>query len=63
MSQTPFAIHLAAFAADLTGKFAAPLHFNPEDQLKAPLITLVRGAADLLGLTVEILTDYPMKSG
>ncbi|MFO7640497.1 MAG: type ISP restriction/modification enzyme, partial [Candidatus Competibacteraceae bacterium] len=57
MSQTPFAIHLAAFAADLTGKFAAPLHFNPEDQLKAPLLALVRGAADLLGLTVEIVTE------
>lgn len=56
MPSSPVAL-LAAFAADLTAKFAAPLHFNPEDQLKAPLITLLRDAADRLGLTVEVLTE------
>jgi len=54
---SPFTTLLAAFAADLTAKFAAPLHFNPEDQLKAPIIALLRGAADQLGLTVEVLTE------
>jgi len=33
----------AAFAVDLTAKFAAPLHFNPEDQLKAPIIACCAG--------------------
>ncbi len=54
---SPFTTLLAAFAADLTAKFTVPLHFNPEDQLKAPIIALVRGAADQLGLTVEALTE------
>ncbi|MFZ1828337.1 MAG: hypothetical protein WAW42_06125 [Candidatus Competibacteraceae bacterium] len=42
-TDTHFASLLAVFAADLTGKFAAPLHFNPEDQLKAPMLTLLNG--------------------
>ncbi len=53
----PFTALLAAFAAELTGKFAVPLHFNPEDQLKAPILTLLNGAAALLNLPVEILTE------
>ena len=48
---------LAAFAADLTAKFAIALHFNPEDQLKAPLLTLLTGAAEALGLTIDLLTE------
>ncbi|MCC6134125.1 MAG: hypothetical protein LM550_03365 [Candidatus Contendobacter sp.] len=35
-----FTPRLAVFAADLTAKFAIALHFNPEDQLKAPMLTL-----------------------
>lgn len=54
---TPFTALLATFAADLTTKFAAPLHFNPEDQLKAPMLTLLTGAAAALGLTVDVLTE------
>ena len=34
-------------ASDLTTRFAAPLRFNPEDQLKAPLLTLLTGVAAL----------------
>jgi hypothetical protein len=33
------------------------LHFNPEDQLKAPMLTLLKGTAAALGLTVEVLTE------
>ncbi len=51
-----FTTRLAAFAADLMGKFATSLHFNPEDQLKAPMLTLMKGTAEALGLTVEVLT-------
>jgi hypothetical protein len=57
LSTAPFVSLLAAFAADLTAKFAIPLHFNPEDQLKAPLLTLLKGTAAALGLTVEVLTE------
>ena len=46
-----FTPRLAAFAADLTAKFAIALHFNPEDQLKAPMLTLLTGVAEMLGLT------------
>ena len=52
-----FVALLAAFAAELTGKFAVPLHFNPEDQLKTPITAVLRGAAALLKLPVEILTE------
>ena len=54
---TPFTAQLAVFAAELTAKFAVPLHFNPEDQLKAPMLALLSGAAAALGLTVEVLTE------
>ncbi len=60
MNKSPaplFATQLAAFAADLTAKFATPLHFNPEDQLKAPIMALLTGAAAALGLTVDVLTE------
>ncbi len=57
LATTPFVSLLAAFAADLTAKFATPLHFNPEDQLKAPMLTLLKGTAAALGLTVEVLTE------
>ncbi len=53
-SLTPW---LSAFAADLTAKFAIALHFNPEDQLKAPMLTLLTGAAETLGLTIDVLTE------
>jgi len=43
-----FIAYLSAFAADLTAKFATPLHFNPEDQLKAPMMALLRAAAGQL---------------
>lgn len=57
LATPPFVALLAAFAADLTAKFATPLHFNPEDQLKAPMLTLLKGTAAALGLTVEVLTE------
>ncbi len=57
LATLPFVSLLAAFAADLTGKFATSLHFNPEDQLKAPMLTLLKGTAAALGLTVEVLTE------
>ncbi|MBZ4194739.1 MAG: DNA methyltransferase [Candidatus Contendobacter sp.] len=52
-----FTPRLAAFAADLTAKFAIALHFNPEDQLKAPMLTLLTGTAEMLGLTIAMLTE------
>ena len=52
-----FTPRLAAFAADLTAKFAIALHFNPEDQLKAPMLTLLTGVAEALGLTIDVLTE------
>ncbi|MDQ5910440.1 MAG: methyltransferase, partial [Pseudomonadota bacterium] len=52
-----FTPRLSAFAADLTAKFAIALHFNPEDQLKAPMLTLLTGAAEALGLTIDVLTE------
>ena len=54
---TSFTTLLTTFAAELTGKFAVPLHFNPEDQLKTPITAVLRGAAALLNLPVEILTE------
>ena len=47
MESAAFTVGLATLASDLTTRFAAPLRFNPEDQLKAPLLTLLTGVAAL----------------
>ena len=48
---------LEAFAADLTATFKLPVAFNPEDQLKGPVATLLKGAGDVLGLDVDTVTE------
>lgn len=55
--ENPLCPLLKDFAAELTSKFAQPSGFQPEDQLKAPVETLIEGAGRLLGLKVQTLTE------
>lgn len=48
---------LAAFATDVTAKFALPVSFNPEDQLKGPVVTVLKEAGRILRLGVDAVTE------
>lgn len=52
---------LGAFASALTSKFSQPLRFNPEDQLKSPIESLMKEAGAALGLPVEAVTEVQEK--
>lgn len=52
-----FQLLLEKFAADLTATYALHASFSPEDQLKAPVATLLEDAAQLLKLTVNTVTE------
>ncbi len=44
---------LEKYASDLTVKFSLPVAFNPEDQLKSPVASLIKNAGNLLNLEIE----------
>jgi len=48
---------LRTFASEVTTKFALPIEFNPEDQLKSPIAALLKGFGSALGLPVEVVTE------
>jgi hypothetical protein len=48
---------LKTFASEVTAKFALPIEFNPEDQLKGPIAALVKGVGAALKLPVEVVTE------
>jgi len=48
---------LQKFAAEVTEKFSLPISFNPEDQLKAPIETLLKSCGSLLNLDVSVVTE------
>lgn len=53
-----FAPALRSFAAEITAKFASPMRFQPEDQLKGAVVTLLKQAGSALsGITVEAVTE------
>ncbi len=48
---------LKTFASEVTAKFALPIEFNPEDQLKGPIAALLKGIGSALKLAVEVVTE------
>jgi len=48
---------LKTFSSEVTAKFALPIEFNPEDQLKGPIAALLKGLGSALGLPVEVVTE------
>jgi len=52
-----FVLVLQQFAAEVTEKFLLPIFFNPEDQLKAPIETLLKSCGSLLNLDVSVVTE------
>jgi hypothetical protein len=48
---------LKTFASEVTTKFALPIEFNPEDQLKGPIAGLLKGIGAALNLPVEVVTE------
>lgn len=49
---------LQAFAADVSAKFALPVSFQPEDQLKGPVADLIKRAGNSLnGMAVDVVTE------
>ncbi len=55
---TAFLPALQAFATDVTAKFALPVAFQPEDQLKSSVTTLLKQAGTALnGLPINVLTE------
>lgn len=56
--QETFAVALRSFAADVTSKFGLPVAFQPEDQLKSPVATILKDAGTALGsATVNVVTE------
>ncbi len=51
---------LEHFADEIAAKFALPLAFNPEDQLKGPISALLERAGGELGLEVRAVTEVPV---
>ncbi len=51
------ASELEKFTSELTVKFALPIEFNPEDQLKSPIAALLKGIGSALKLAVEVVTE------
>ncbi|MCX5888423.1 MAG: N-6 DNA methylase [Deltaproteobacteria bacterium] len=54
---TSVEIQLNTYAQEVTAKFALPIDFNPEDQLKTPTDTLFRGIGAALDLEVKVVTE------
>jgi len=52
---------LQQFAAEVTEKFSLSIAFNPEDQLKAPIETLLKSCGSLLNLDVSVVTEVQEK--
>ena len=50
-------LELEKFASEVTAKFALPIAFNPEDQLKSPIETLLKGISAALGIPVGVVTE------
>ena len=48
---------LKTFSTEVTAKFALPIEFNPEDQLKSPIEALFKGIGSELKLSVDIVTE------
>lgn len=48
---------LKTFATEVTAKFALPIEFNPEDQLKGPIAALLKGIGTALKIPIEIVTE------
>ncbi len=51
---------LEKFASELTAKYSLPVSFNPEDQLKSPVESLIKNLGNLLNLEIEPLTEVPV---
>lgn len=56
-----FIIALQKFGSDLTAKFKLPIKFNPEDQLKGPVESLLCFAGQTLNLNVESVTEAQLE--
>ncbi len=54
---TSVEIQLTTYAQEVTAKFALPIDFNPEDQLKTPTDTLFKGIGAALDLEVKVVTE------
>jgi hypothetical protein len=53
-----FAPALQSFATDVFAKFALPVSFQPEDQLKGPVAALLKQAGNALsGMAVDVVTE------
>ena len=61
MSQ-PFLPHLEKFAIDITNAFKLKFSFNPEDQLKKPVIELFEATGRILNLNVDVVTEVPAEN-
>jgi len=48
---------LQHYATEVTAKYALPIECNPEDQLKGPMVALLRAIGKELGLAVEVVTE------
>jgi len=60
MAETLFAsveAELKNYASGVTAKFALPIEFNPEDQLKSPVSALLKNLGKAIGLAVEVVTE------
>ncbi|HEY9073482.1 MAG TPA: N-6 DNA methylase, partial [Desulfobaccales bacterium] len=54
---TSIETQLKNFAQEIAAKFALPIDFNPEDQLKGPVAVLLKGLGLGLKLAVEVVTE------
>ncbi|MBN1660252.1 MAG: N-6 DNA methylase [Anaerolineae bacterium] len=45
------------FTQNITAKFALPVSFSPEDQLKEPVAAMLKAIGDALHLKVEVVTE------
>lgn len=59
--ENSFVSVLQKFAVDVTEKFSLPISFNSEDQLKAPIETLLKSSGSLLDLSVSVVTEVQEK--
>ena len=50
-------LELEKFASEVTAKFALPIDFNPEDQLKSPIDALLKGIGAAMGIPVGVVTE------
>mgnify|MGYP000636887928 FL=1 len=52
-----FQSFLKTYATELTSKYSLPVSFQPEDQLKSPVASLLENAGSLLNLEIETITE------